>query len=280
MHSVAGLLPPGGALLRQRPFRAPHHTCSEAALVGGGSLPRPGEITLAHHGVLFLDELPEFSRRTLEVLRQPLEEGRVRIARAAGSVTFPARFSLVAAMNPCPCGYLGHPTRPCRCTPMQVQQYARGSRARCATASTWPSRWRRCRSTTLTAGAGEASAAVRARVDAARARQLARGPVLNARLAGPALSRDARARRRRHAGACARRPRGSVSAPRAVHRLLRVARTIADLDGAARIRADHVAEAAQYRHGDAVPTRVTIFALCSAAAYFVRLTSEVGVICS
>ena len=124
VHSVAGLLPPGGALLRQRPFRAPHHTCSEAALVGGGSLPRPGEITLAHHGVLFLDELPEFSRRTLEVLRQPLEEGRVRIARAAGTVTFPARFSLVAAMNPCPCGYLGHPTRPCRCTPIQVHQYA------------------------------------------------------------------------------------------------------------------------------------------------------------
>ena len=252
VHSVAGLLPPGGALLRQRPFRAPHHTCSEAALVGGGSLPRPGEITLAHHGVLFLDELPEFSRRTLEVLRQPLEEGRVRIARAAGTVTFPARFSLVAAMNPCPCGYLGHPTRPCRCTPIQVHQYA--SRL------SGPLRDRIDLAVevvavpfeTLTAAAGEDSAAVRQRVDAARARQLARGPVLNARLAGPALSRDAAldgdgTRRLREATA-----RLDLSA-RAVHRLLRVARTIADLDGAARVHADHVAEAAQYRHGDAVP---------------------------
>ena len=213
VHSVAGLLPPGGALLRQRPFRAPHHTCSEAALVGGGSLPRPGEISLAHHGVLFLDELAEFSRRTLEVLRQPLEEGRVRIARAAGTVTFPARFSLVAAMNPCPCGYLGHPTRPCRCTPIQVHQYA--SRL------SGPLRDRIDLAVevvavpfeTLTAAAGEDSAAVRQRVDAARARQLARGPVLErtTRRAGAVARR--RARRRRHAGACARRPRGSISAP-------------------------------------------------------------------
>ena len=124
IHSVAGLLEPGCGLVMDRPFRAPHHTTSEVALVGGGSLPRPGEISLAHHGVLFLDELPEFSRRALEVLRQPIEEGRVTIARAARTAHFPARFQLVAAMNPCPCGQLGNPRRECRCTPTQVRQYA------------------------------------------------------------------------------------------------------------------------------------------------------------
>ena len=123
IHSVAGLLRPGTGLLAQRPFRAPHHTISDVALVGGGAIPRPGEISLAHHGVLFLDEVPEFPRAVLEVLRQPLEEGRVRIARASRTVDFPARFLLVAAMNPCPCGFLGDPVKPCRCTPPQVQRY-------------------------------------------------------------------------------------------------------------------------------------------------------------
>ncbi len=123
VHSVAGLLAPGVGLLGARPFRAPHHTASEAALVGGGSQPRPGEVTLAHHGVLFLDELPEFGRRVLESLRQPLEEGQVRISRASGTVTFPAAFTLVAAMNPCPCGFAGQAARVCRCTPLAVQQY-------------------------------------------------------------------------------------------------------------------------------------------------------------
>jgi magnesium chelatase family protein len=117
VHSVAGLLPPGTGLLAYRPFRAPHHTISEAALVGGGSLPRPGEVSLAHHGVLFLDEMLEFSRHVLEVLRQPLEEGRVAIARAARTAVFPARFMLVGAMNPCPCGFMGDSVRECRCTP-------------------------------------------------------------------------------------------------------------------------------------------------------------------
>ena len=117
IQSVAGLLAPGSGLIRSRPFRAPHHTISDAALIGGGSQPRPGEVTLAHHGVLFLDEMPEFTRRALEVLRQPLEEGAVSIARAARTAHFPARFQLVAAMNPCPCGFAGHPRRVCRCTP-------------------------------------------------------------------------------------------------------------------------------------------------------------------
>ena len=135
IHSVAGLLGEGTALLPHRPFRAPHHTISDIALVGGGQVPRPGEISLAHTGVLFLDEMAEFSRRALEVLRQPLEEGVVRIARAARTAVFPARFMLVGAMNPCPCGYAGDPVRACRCTPPQVERYASGSRARCGIAS-------------------------------------------------------------------------------------------------------------------------------------------------
>jgi magnesium chelatase family protein len=123
IHSVAGTLPPGAGLLQARPFRAPHHTISDVALAGGGSVPRPGEISLAHHGVLFLDEMPEFQRRSLEVLRQPLEAGAIVVARAARTVEFPARFTLVGSMNPCPCGFRGHPRRECRCTPWQVQRY-------------------------------------------------------------------------------------------------------------------------------------------------------------
>ena len=123
IHSIAGLLPPGSSILRERPFRAPHHTVSDIALVGGGAHPSPGEVTLAHGGVLFLDELPEFSRNALEVMRQPLEDGFVVVSRAAGTARFPAHFMLVAAMNPCPCGYYGDPNRPCRCTQSQVQRY-------------------------------------------------------------------------------------------------------------------------------------------------------------
>jgi magnesium chelatase family protein len=247
VHSVAGVLPAGGGLLQQRPFRAPHHTCSEAALVGGGSVPRPGEISLAHHGVLFLDEVPEFARRTLEVLRQPLEEGRIRIGRAAGTVAFPAAFSLIAAMNPCPCGFHGHPARPCRCTPLQVAQYQgrlsgplRDRLDLAVDVAPVPL-------SALGGAPGEASGAVRTRVLAARVRQQARGAGLNARLPVPALTRFAELD-----AAGLRCLRGAADrlglSARAVHRLLRVARTIADLDGAARVLADHVAEAAQYRH--------------------------------
>ncbi|MBI4734631.1 MAG: YifB family Mg chelatase-like AAA ATPase, partial [candidate division NC10 bacterium] len=123
VHSICGLLPPRLALLATRPFRAPHHTISDAGLVGGGNIPRPGEVSLAHHGVLFLDELPEFKRHVLEVLRQPLEDGQVTIARALSSLTYPARFMLAAAMNPCPCGYATDPTKECSCTPLQIQRY-------------------------------------------------------------------------------------------------------------------------------------------------------------
>jgi magnesium chelatase family protein len=146
VHSVAGLMPSGGGLLTQRPFRAPHHTISHAALVGGGSQPRPGEVSLAHHGVLFLDEMLEFSRHVLEVLRQPLEEGSVTIARAARTAVFPARFMLVGAMNPCPCGFLGDGgggRRECRCTPQQVRPLSR-SPVRAAARSARLDRRRSC----------------------------------------------------------------------------------------------------------------------------------------
>src|SRR5688500_3867453 len=175
IHSVAGLLPAGEGLVRARPFRAPHHTVSDVALAGGGSIPRPGEISLAHHGVLFLDEMPEFSRHALEVLRQPLEDGLVRIARAQRTAVFPARFVLVGAMNPCPCGFLGDPRRPCRCTPMQIDRYAsrlsgplRDRIDLAVTVSALPS-------TDLTSWRdSEGTAVIRARVEAARAVQSSR----------------------------------------------------------------------------------------------------------
>ena len=140
IHSIAGTLKAHQALVMRRPFRAPHHTISDAGLLGGGAYPMPGEVSLAHHGVLFLDELPEFHRNVLEVLRQPLEDGYVTISRAAGSVTFPSRFMLVAAMNPCPCGYFGDPNRNCTCGAVKVQNYRNRISGRCSTASTSISR--------------------------------------------------------------------------------------------------------------------------------------------
>jgi magnesium chelatase family protein len=251
VHSVAGLLPPGGGLILDRPFRAPHHTVSNAALVGGGSFPRPGEVSLAHHGVLFLDEMLEFSRHVLEVLRQPLEEGRVTIARAARTVVFPARVMLVAAMNPCPCGYAGDPTRECRCTPQQVALY----RGRLS----GPLRDRLDLTVEVPAlpvdvltspGSGEPSADVRARVVGARARQAARHPgervMTNAQLT-PALmvkhcACSAAAQRVLRAAVT----RLALSA-RGYDRVRKVARTIADLAGEDEIGADAMAEALQYR---------------------------------
>ena len=251
IHSVAGLLPAGTGLLRARPFRAPHHTVSDVALAGGGSNPRPGEISLAHHGVLFLDEMPEFSRHALEVLRQPLEDGVVRISRAQRTAIFPARFVLIGAMNPCPCGFLGDPRRPCRCTPTQIDRYAsrlsgplRDRIDLTVSVSALPS-------TELTDWQdGEPTAAIRERVQAARVRQLTRASAThastNARLAPRALRKvcalDPRSARLLHNAADTL----GLTA-RAFDRILRVARTIADLDAAERVAFDHVAEAIQYR---------------------------------
>jgi magnesium chelatase family protein len=254
IHSVAGLLAPGAGLLRLRPFRAPHHTISDAALVGGGPVPRPGEITLAHHGVLFLDELPEFTRRALEVLRQPLEEGTVSIARAARTSTFPARFQLVAAMNPCPCGFAGHPRRVCRCTPAAAQQYAARLsgplRDRIDLSADLPAV--PVTALTIDAGQQETTAQVRARVVEARARQAFRyaGRDARSRVNGALAGRDIR--RQCALTAAARRlitqaaDRLGLSA-RAHDRVLRVARTIADLDGREGVSDAHVAEALQFR---------------------------------
>ena len=253
IHSVAGTLPAGVGLLVERPFRAPHHTISDVALVGGGSIPRPGEISLAHHGVLFLDEMPEFSRHVLDVLRQPLEEGQITIARAARSVPFPARFVLVAAMNPCPCGFRGDPRRACRCTPQQVAKY----RGRLSgplldridlVVDVQPVTF----SDLTGAPSGEPSAAVRRRVLAARERQLhrpGRAGRLNANLHGRAFERlcaiDEAARRLLERSA----ERLHLSA-RGFHRVLKVARTIADLAGVVSIAPEHLAEALQYRFVD------------------------------
>jgi len=235
------------ALWKQRPYRAPHHTASAVALVGGGGIPRPGEISLAMHGVLFLDELPEFEHRVLEVLREPLESGRITISRAANQADFPAQFQLVAAMNPCPCGYLGHYNGRCRCTPDQVARYRNRISGplldRIDLQIDMPAL---PESDLLKPSPGESSHTVRARVIAARERAQSRQPQANAMLAPPQVDRyctpDARGTQLLRQAIT----RLGLSA-RAFHRILRVARTIADLDGAENVLSGHVAEAIQYR---------------------------------
>jgi magnesium chelatase family protein len=254
IYSATGRLGPGEALLATRPFRSPHHTISDAGMVGGGSTPAPGEISLAHHGVLFLDELPEFNRRSLEVLRQPLEEGRVTISRALNSTTFPARFVLVAAMNPCPCGYLGDAKHACKCNPMQIERYM----ARISgplldridlhiEVPAVPYQELAARQD------GTSSVGMREQVLRARAVQARRfggdGQRLNSRMSSRQL--------RRH---CILDTEGQrllqtameelgLSA-RAHDRILRVARTIADLDDSETIRPGHLTEAIGYRSLD------------------------------
>ncbi|MDX2177434.1 MAG: YifB family Mg chelatase-like AAA ATPase [Candidatus Sumerlaeia bacterium] len=255
IHSIAGALPPKSGLLRARPFRAPHHTASPVSLIGGGPVPRPGEVSLAHHGVLFLDELPEFSRTTLEVLRQPLEDGVVQVARAAMSVAFPARIVLVAAMNPCPCGLAGHPSRACVCSPVAVQKYLSrisgplldriDMHVEVPAVPLEQLRERR---------AAEGSGAVRARVLAARERQRERfrgraGIHANGHMSAKELNEFC------HLEPAAQKlletaiQRLNLSA-RAYDRLRKLARTIADLAASDTISPSHVSEAVQYRSLD------------------------------
>ena len=251
IHSVAGRLGAGAGLLRSRPFRAPHHGISDAGLIGGGAIPRPGEVSLAHHGVLFLDELPEFNRSALEALRQPLEGGVIHIGRARMSVRLPARFMLVGAMNPCPCGHHGDGTDRCKCTVGAVQRY----RARVSgplldrvdlhvVVSRVPS------SALAQRRASESSAAIRSRVTEARSRQLrrlvGRGVYCNAQLS-PAQTRDLCQLDEAGEALLEAAIRRLHLSGRGYHRILRIARTIADLDATEALDPQHVAEAIQYR---------------------------------
>jgi magnesium chelatase family protein len=250
IHGVAGVLPPGIGVLRNRPFRAPHHTISDAGLIGGGSgSPRPGEVSLSHQGVLFLDELPEFPRGVLEQLRQPLEEGSVTLARSAGTLTFPARLMLVAAMNPCPCGFYGDSTRECRCTPGIIQRYlAKVSGPlldRIDMHIEVPAvPYKELRGKTD----GTPSAEIRQRVEDARETQRRRGfynsQIPHAQLRTLCALDESGERTLEMAVR-----RMNLSA-RAHDRMLKVARTVADLDGSETVSAKHLAEAVQCRNLD------------------------------
>ncbi len=251
IHSVAGSLPVGGTLLRARPFRAPHHTVSEMGLVGGGSHPRPGELSLAHHGVLFLDELPEFQRRTLEVLRQPIEDGEVHIGRAAQSVTFPTRVMLVAAMNPCPCGFHGDSRRRCHCSPQQIRTYLSRISGPLLDRIDIHLEIPAVPFAQLSSRRGAlGSEEMRRRVAGARAIQAERfrrtRVGVNARMQSRHLKTFCTLD---HEGEeCLRQAVDGLGlSARAHSRILKVARTIADLEGCERIAPDHLSEAIQYR---------------------------------
>lgn len=255
IHSIAGKLSSGTGLISRRPFRSPHHTISEVALVGGGADPMPGEISLAHNGVLFADELPEFNKHTLEVLRQPLEDRVITISRARYTVTYPASFMFVASMNPCPCGYYGDPTHHCVCSPGQIQRYINKISG--------PLLDRidiQCEISALPfkdlskAAPGEPSASIRERVIAARAIQTARfkdipGVHCNAQMTERMLHQYAEPDEQGLDLMRMAMERLSLSA-RAYSRILKVARTIADLDGSETVKSNHIAEAITYRQLD------------------------------
>jgi magnesium chelatase family protein len=255
IHSVAGMLPPGTALVSARPFRSPHHTISHSALVGGGAIPRPGEISLSHHGVLFLDELPEFAATVLEVLRQPLEDGHVTISRSKLSVTYPANFMLICAMNPCPCGFRTDPSRECQCQPFMVQKYLARISGPLLDRIDLHIEVPAVRYRDLAGrGNGEASRSIRERVSAAR-------EVQTSRFRGRAelfANADMQSKEIREFclldGACEELLRLAITklglSARAYDRILKVGRTIADLAGSGEIRPEHIGEAIQYRSLD------------------------------
>jgi magnesium chelatase family protein len=255
IHSVCGLLPSGAALIATRPYRSPHHTISNAGLVGGGTSPRPGEVSLAHHGVLFLDEMPEFNKDVLEVLRQPMEDGHVTIARAAQTLTFPARFMLIGAMNPCPCGFFGSPMHECHCSSQQITKYMSKISGPLLDRIDIHIEVPAVKFKELSSEeAGEPSEVIRARVNKARLRQLERfahekGMYCNAHMESKHLrkfcpidneSLDLLRRAITKLGLSAR----------AYDRILKLSRTIADLDGTIDIHPQHIAEAIQYRNLD------------------------------
>jgi len=251
IYSVAGLLPSDQPLVRHRPFRAPHHTISQAGLVGGGHWPRPGEISLAHRGVLFLDELPEFGARTLEVLRQPLEDHEVTISRAAGSLSFPANFMLVGAMNPCPCGYYGDPTHECTCSLGAIERYRKRISGPLMDRLDIHIQVPRVPYEKLTnTQSGEPSSAIRTRVEAARERQRLRFGqtklTCNADMGPRQVNQFCTLDAEGNALANAAMSQMGLSA-RGYHRILKLARTIADLAHSEHIRPSHLAEALQYR---------------------------------
>jgi magnesium chelatase family protein len=235
---------------KRRPFRTPHHSASMVALVGGGGNPRPGEISLAHNGVLFLDELPEFNRQVLEALREPLETGRIVVSRAARQAEYPARFQLIAAMNPCPCGYLGHFSGRCRCTPDQVARYRAKISGPLLDRIDIQIEVPTLREEELTAsGRGEGSEPVRRRAEAARSRQTGRQGKLNSQLGPRELEKYCSAEDAAKALLKQAIARLNLSA-RAYHRVLKLARTIADLAGRNTLGVAHMAEAIQYRRLD------------------------------
>lgn len=255
IHSVSGLLPNNEALIATRPFRSPHHTISDAGLIGGGTIPKPGEVSLAHNGVLFLDELPEFQKNVLEVMRQPLEDGKVTISRALVSLTYPAVFMLAAAMNPCPCGYYTDPTKECSCTVPQIQRYLSKISGplldRIDIHVEVPAvKYKELRSE----ASGDSSADIRERVKTARAIQLRRfeeiqGIYSNSRMESKEIRRFCRIDEQGEELLKMAITKLGLSA-RAHDRILKVARTIADLEGSQNIQAAHLSEAIQYRSLD------------------------------
>jgi magnesium chelatase family protein len=255
IHSVMGTLN-GQAIIATRPFRSPHHTISDAGLVGGGTVPRPGEVSLAHNGVLFLDELPEFRRNVLEVMRQPLEDGNITVSRALGSINYPASFMLVAAMNPCPCGFFTDPQKECTCTPLQIQRYRSKVSGPLLDRIDIQVEVPTLRYQELASKeAGEPSTTIRERINAARSIQLQRfhkGTIhSNAQMGARDLKRHCSVQDDADRLLESAINKLGLSA-RAYSRVLKVSRTIADLAGSEEIQAAHIAEAIQYRSLDRV----------------------------